>query len=336
MKKRIFTVCLMVFALLLWTPVAWSGEAQTAANVEAVKQSAASALEQAKDAEVVTQAEKAAEDVAVEAKEAASEAGEAGEGIAADAEEMISEGQEAGEEAVEAAKEAVAPPPADPLDIAVDLIKEGTLVSRKKALDLCLEAVTKAPGDYRANWMAARACREYANLVKRSEQQGWQDVCKEYGKKGMNFAEKATKLNPKGVEGYYWYGTNVGIYSDGTGILTAIKEGLKNKTQSNFETAYKIDKLYQKGGPMIALGRFWFVLPWPMNDKDKSMEYFREFQKTKFYRDPDAIEFNVYFGELLMDSRGTKDEAKALLEDVAKLSDDKYWNKKAKELLSKF
>jgi hypothetical protein len=339
MKKRIFTACLMVFALMLWTPVAWSGEAQTAANVEDVKQSAASALQQAKDAEVITQAGKAVKDAAAETKEAASEAAEAGEGIAADAEEMMLEGQEAVEEAVEAAKEAVAPPPADPLDIAVDLIKEGTLESRKKALDICLEAVKKAPESYHANWMAARACREYANTVKRSERQGWEDVCKEYGKKGMNYAEKATQINPNGVEGFYWYGTSVGIYSDGTGILTAIKEGLKNKTQENFETAYKIDKLYSKGGPIIALGRFWFVLPgFPlyMQDKDKSMEYFREFQKTKFYRDPETVEFNVYFAELLMGSRGTKDEAKALLEDVAKLSDDPYWNKKAKELLSKF
>jgi hypothetical protein len=318
MKKRVFTVLVMVFALLLWTPMAWSGEAQTAANVEDVKESAASALEQATDAEVV------------------SEAGEAVDDAAAEAEEMISEGKEVAEEAVETAKEAVAPPPADPLDIAVDLIKEGTLESRKKALDLCLEAVKKAPEDYRANWMAARACREYANKVKRSERQGWEDVCKEYGKKGMNFAEKATQINPNGVEGYYWYGTNVGIYSDGTGIMTALKEGLKNKTQENFETAYKIDKLYSKGGPIIALGRFWYVLPWPLNDKGKSMEYFREFQATEFYRDPETVEFNVYFAELLMDSWGTKDEAKALLQDVAKLSDDPYWNKKAKELLADF
>ncbi|RJP36784.1 MAG: hypothetical protein C4548_15320 [Desulfobacteraceae bacterium] len=336
MKKRIFTACLMVFALMLWTPVAWSGEAQTAANVEDVKQSAASALQQAKDAEVVTQAGKAVKDAAAETKEAASEAAEAGEGIAADAEEMMLEGQEAVEEAVEAAKEAVAPPPADPLDIAVDLIKEGTLESRKKALDICLEAVKKAPESYHANWMAARACREYANTVKRSERQGWEDVCKEYGKKGMNYAEKATQINPNGVEGFYWYGTSVGIYSDGTGIMTALKEGLKNKTQENFETAYKIDKLYSKGGPIIALGRFWYVLPWPLNDKGKSMEYFREFQKTEFYRHPETVEFNVYFAELLMDSRSTKDEAKALLEDVSKLSDDPYWNKRAKELLSNF
>jgi hypothetical protein len=299
MKKRISTVFLMMFVLLLWTPVVWADSAGLAANVEEVYQSETSALDDAGDAE-----------------------------------EMISEVKDAAETAVEAVEEAIPPAPADPIDIAEDLVKEGGIENTKKALDLALEAVKKEPNSYRANWMAARTCREYANEIKRSERQGWEDVCKEYGKKGMNYAEKATQLNPDGVEGYYWYGTSVGIYSDGTGILTALREGLKDKTQSNFETAYKIDKTYQKGGPIIALGRFWYVLPWPLNDKTKSMEYFREFQKTEFYRHPKTPEFNVYFAELLMDSRGTRDEAKALLQDVPNFSADAYWNKRAKDLLS--
>ena len=316
MKKRVCTVFLMVVALMFWTPAVWGadGPAMGAANVEEVKQSAETALDEAKEADVAAEAEEMAEEGAAKAREA------------------LSEAEEAFEDVVEEASEAVAP---DPLDTAEALIKKGGLENRKKALDICLEVVKKNPESYRANWMAARACREYANLVKREGRQGWEDVCKEYGKKGMNFADKATQLNPDGAEGYYWYGTHVGIYSDGTGILTALREGLKDKTQSNFEKAYSIDKLYQKGGPIIALGRFWYVLPWPLNDKGKSMEYFREFQTTEFYGDPDTVEFNVYFAELLMDSRKTRDEARALLLQVPKLSDDPYWNKKANELLAK-
>ena len=86
----------------------------------------------------------------------------------------------------------------------------------------------------------------------------------------MGFAEKAITLAPDKVEGYYYYGLSVGIYSDGVSILTALSEGLKNKTQQSFETAYKIDKTYNRGGPMLSLGRFWTVLPWPMNDEDKA------------------------------------------------------------------
>jgi hypothetical protein len=316
MKKKVCTVILMVAALMLWTPAAWSADEGSpgAANVEEVQQSAETAFDEVMDAEVVA------------------EAGEAGEEAAAEAREVPSDAEEAFDEVMEEARDTAA---ADPLDTAEALIKKGGLENRKKALDISLEVVKTNPESYRANWMAARACREYANTVKREERPGWEDVCREYGKKGMNFAEKATQLNPDGVEGYYWYGTNVGIYSDGTGILTALREGLKDKTQNNFEKAYNIDKMYQKGGPIIALGRFWYVLPWPMNDKSKSMEYFREFQGTEFYGDPDTVEFNVYFAELLMDSRRTRDEARELLLQVPKLSDDPYWNKKANELLAK-
>lgn len=238
------------------------------------------------------------------------------------------------EDAAAKAKEAVAQEKADMLSKADALIEKGGLDNCKKALDMCLEEVKKDPNSYKTNWMAAMACREYGNETKKAEGQGWEAVCKEYGKKGMGYAEKAIEMEPKKPEGYYWYGMNVGIYSDGVSILTALKEGLKDKTQNSFETVYKIDKMYDKAGPIVALGRFWQVLPWPLNDKDKALEYYREFQKTKYYKTPDAVEFNVYLGELLMESSNTKAEAKALLEEVPKISDDKYWNKRAKALLA--
>ncbi len=225
-------------------------------------------------------------------------------------------------------------PPVDALAAADELIDKGGLENCKQAYDICMKAVAENPDSYKANWMSAMACREYGNEVKKSEKAGWEDFCKEYGKKGMEFAEKAVQLDPKKPEGHYWYGMNVGIYSDGVSILTALREGLKNKTQSSFEATYNIDKTYDKGGPIVALGRFWQVLPWIAGgDKDKAEKYYREFQKSKFYGNPDGVEFNIYFAELLMDSRKTKKEAKALLLDVPKISNDPYWNKKAKAML---
>ena len=217
------------------------------------------------------------------------------------------------------------------------LIDKGGVENCKKALDMCLALVQKDPGGYRANWMAAQACREYGLAVKKSEAGGWEKICKEYGKKGMTYAEKAIAIDPSKVQGYYWYGTSVGIYSDGVSILTALKEGLKDKTQKSFETAYKIDKTYDKAGAVGALGRFWQVLPWPLNDNDKAIGYYREYQKTKFYNDPDTVEIRVYLAEILMKSKKTKDEAKTLLNEAIKITDasgDRYWNKRAKELMA--
>ncbi len=221
----------------------------------------------------------------------------------------------------------------DVLTQAAELIDLKGLENYKKALDLCMAAVEKDPNSFKANWMAAQACRKYGMEAQELNLDDWKDTCKLYGKKGMAYAEKATQLDPKKVEGYYWYGMNVGIYSDSVSILTALKEGLKDKTQTNFETAYKINKNYDNGGPIAALGRFWFVLPWPLNDEDLSMEYYREFQKTKHFGIPDTVQVNVYFGELLIDSRSTREEGKLLLEGVPKISQNKYWNQQAKQLL---
>lgn len=213
------------------------------------------------------------------------------------------------------------------------LIDAGGLDNCKKALDLCLGAIEKESGSYRANWITAMACREYGNEAKKAEVPGWEEICKVQGKAGMGYAEKAKALDPAKVEGHYWYGMNVGIYSDGVSILTALKEGLKDKTQTSFETAYKINKMYDKGGPIGALARFWQVLPWPLNDKDKSMTYYREFQKTPFFDDPDAVEARVYFAELLMDSRKTRKEAREILTKTIEIADEPYWRKKAQAML---
>ena len=46
----------------------------------------------------------------------------------------------------------------------------GFLPSRrvKQGLEICLKEVEKNPNDYRANWMAAMACREFGNETKKT------------------------------------------------------------------------------------------------------------------------------------------------------------------------
>lgn len=197
----------------------------------------------------------------------------------------------------------------------------------KQSGDMFAKASEAAPTNYEAAWKAARSYRYFADESKKKNAPNWKDICKEYGKKAMKFGEKAVALNPNGVEGYAWYGFSVGSYSDGVSIATALAEGLKGKTQTNLEKAYKINKMFHDGGPIKALGRFWFVLPWPMQDKKLSMQYLREYQKAF----PNDVEGQVYLSELLIKT-DDKDEAKALLMK-AEASNDKYYADWAKRLL---
>ena len=211
------------------------------------------------------------------------------------------------------------------------LYNQGGLENYRESIELYLKALKEDPSSYEVNWKLARAYRWYGEESKRQGVEGWKDICAEYGAEGMRYGAKAIELNPNAVEGHYYYGLTVGIYSDGVSIITALSEGLKGKTQRSFENAYAIDKTYDDSGPTVALGRFWFVLPWPLNDKKKALTFLRESQQTA----PDSIQGQLYLAEVLVD-RGKKTdtaEAKVLLQKVA-ACDIKYYSDWAKRLLA--
>jgi tetratricopeptide (TPR) repeat protein len=198
----------------------------------------------------------------------------------------------------------------------------------KQSGDMFVKALEANPSSYEAAWKASRSYRNYADESETKNVPNWKAICKEYGKLGMKYGEKAIALNPNGVEGHYWYGCSVGDYADAVSVLTALTEGLKDKTQRSFERAYQFNKMYDDGGPMIALGRFWYVLPWPMQDKKLSLKYLREFQKSF----PNDARGQIYLAETLI-ALGEKDEAKALLQKTSR-SNEKFFAEWAKRLLT--
>jgi hypothetical protein len=117
-------------------------------------------------------------------------------------------------------------------------------------------------------------------------------------------------------------------------VFTALKEGLKDKTQTSFEKTYAIDKMYKEGGPMISLGRFWAVLPWPMRDREKSLQYYREYQKTQWFAT--NTEAQLFLAEVLIQMGGKKKkaEAKGFVEKALQ-SDDPYFRDWAEDLSAK-
>jgi tetratricopeptide (TPR) repeat protein len=211
------------------------------------------------------------------------------------------------------------------------IFDQGGVENYKKSIDLYIKAVEQQPDDYEANWKCARAYREYADKAKKKGVEGWKDICAQYGKAGMQYAKKAIELKPERPDGHYYYGLNVGIYSDGVSILTALSEGLKDKTQQSFEKTYAINKMYKDGGPMLSLGRFWAVLPWPFRDRKKALAYYREYQQTPYFAT--NTEAQLFVAELLIQMGGeeNKAEAKGYLEKGLQ-SDDLYFKDWAERL----
>ena len=214
------------------------------------------------------------------------------------------------------------------------IFDQGGLENYKKSLDLYVKAVEQGPDDYEAAWKCARAHREYADKAKKKGVQGWEDICAQYGKAGMQYAQKAIELKPERPDGHYYYGLNVGIYSDGVSIFTALKEGLKDKTQKSFEKTYEINKMYKEGGPMLSLGRFWAVLPWPLRDREKSLAYYREYQQTQYFAN--NTEAQLFLAELLIQIGGDENKSEAGNHlGKALQSEDPYFKDWAQQLQSK-
>lgn len=216
---------------------------------------------------------------------------------------------------------------------AMFVYKNGTLDIYQKTSDMYKQILEEEPGNFDAAWKCARSLRYYAYTAQQKKVEGWKDICAKYGKEGMAYAQKAIDLKPDLPNGYYFFGLNVGVYADGVSILTALKEGLKDKTQSSFEKVIKLDPDYEKAGAVLGLGRFWAVLPWPMKKKKKALEYYRQYQATDFFgQEPEGM---VYIPELLIDLGGkdNKEEARQILSQFK--SDNPYFIQWSHELQSK-
>ncbi len=191
------------------------------------------------------------------------------------------------------------------------------------------------PNEFEVMWRLSRTGGKYAQMAKEQQIEGWKDICHKYGKQGIVLGGKAREINPNRAEGYFYEAWNVGLYSDSVSIITAIKEGLKHTAQNGFEKAYEIDKSWNNGAPLMALGHFWQVLSWPLKDNKAALKYFEEYEKLGFLEtSPEREMAKLYYSELLLELKGDEHKAKAkqMLTDLTK-SESALFRTKANEYL---
>ena len=182
----------------------------------------------------------------------------------------------------------------------------------KKAIELLEQAKAADAKNYEVRWRLAQfhyfiADSTNDNVLKAKE-----------GKLGWDEAEVAKKLNPSGVDGYYWTAACVGVYSEGSGIMTAVRQGLSDVFKQNAEKAEKINPNHDKGGPLRALGRFYFKLPWPLQDLEKSRSYLERAVKVS-----SESGRNLFYLADLEASEGNTVKAKELYNQVLALDPSK-------------
>ena len=117
----------------------------------------------------------------------------------------------------------------------------------------------KVPNDYETAWKLARLVYFIGNYgvgEKRFVDTGEGVTLFYYG---ADAGLLASKLNPKGVEGFYWYAVDLGSYGLANGIVASAshaRDGINALAAAN-----KINSAYQWFGSNRILGRYYQELP---------------------------------------------------------------------------
>lgn len=136
----------------------------------------------------------------------------------------------------------------------------------EKALSQLQQMSTQNPNDYDLCWNLARFYYWSASSSSDSS------ASARLAKKGLEAAEQAKKINPAGIEGWYWATANIGTYAEASGTFVTVSEDLSTRYKTNAEKAIQLESLYDDGGPYRSLGIYYTKLPWPLQDLEKAEE----------------------------------------------------------------
>lgn len=201
--------------------------------------------------------------------------------------------------------------------------RNGTGLMAKKSLDYCEQALKLDGQSFEALWRAARACFWVCD---RTEDQV---IKKEFGDKGKEYGKQALTLEPNRVEGHYFFAITLGEYGKAISIPRAVMMGLDGNFKDHCLRAIELDKSYEHGGPLRALGVLYYNLPWPKYSAKKAEKYLMEALEVA----PAKIRTSFYLAELYAEEK-EYERAIAQLESLLQidpLPDDVYENGYYKE-----
>jgi hypothetical protein len=126
------------------------------------------------------------------------------------------------------------------------------------------------PGNYELQWRVGRA---YFWVAYTQPNRVAKRVMAE---QAMVWAERARAVQPDRVEGHYVYAVACGAYASAIDLVQAAAAGVAGKLEAAALRAQAIDPDYEDGAPGTVLGRYYFQLPWPMRDLNRSRRYLEE------------------------------------------------------------
>jgi tetratricopeptide (TPR) repeat protein len=141
----------------------------------------------------------------------------------------------------------------------------------------------------------ARACFICGDLAPKDQRAG-------YYEKGLAYAERLLKEEPKGVAGHYWKALNMCGLADVGGRFQGFK--LLPQIMAELKESLSLDETYDQAGAHRVLGRIYYEAPpWPISvgNRKKSLQ-----QLTAAVRlAPGNSTNHLYLAETLLDQKQT-------------------------------
>jgi hypothetical protein len=139
------------------------------------------------------------------------------------------------------------------------------------------------------------------------------------GKLGWDYGDRAARLRPDRVEGWFYGASGVGQYSLGISVVTALFQGMESKFTDRLSKGQAIDPALNGYAADVSWGRYWYELPWPKYDAQKSEKAYRKALRGN----PGNLRAKAYMAELFLKEDYVK-EAQKLLDEVVAATPGKY------------
>lgn len=233
----------------------------------------------------------------------------------------------------EGAAEAGHRPASDPALAEVDAEwprrdKPGVLADIQEKLGA---AEKRAPDGYGVLWRQARLyfwIADDPNLDKKEKSR--------IGKIAWDYGDRATRANPRRVEGWNYAAAGMGNYALGIGIFTALRQGIEGKFKERLSRAEQIEPDFENGAIQTAWGRFWYELPWPKYSAKRS----RLALEDALRKNGDNVRAHVYLADLWL-KEDEPEKAKAELDKAVANPPGRYdapeerrWQDVARKMLA--
>jgi len=189
-------------------------------------------------------------------------------------------------------------------------------VNAFKAIEKYEQAFKLNPQSYEASWKIAKTSFYLAEILQDKQDK---EKKKKVVEKGVSFAEKAVKINPRGVEGHFWLGVCYTKVGEVKGVLKSLF--LIGPIKREMRLVINMDDHYEGAGAYTVLGRVYSQVPGIFGGSNKKAR--QNYEKAKSISPGNSLNL-LFLAETLWDM-DEKQPAIKTLKELIELTPAPQW-----------